>query len=155
MSGFGRATHCDVVRIDHFRGFAAYWEVPAEHETAERGRWAPGPGAELFRVVVEELGRIPMILEDLGLITPDVEQLRDRLGYPGMKVLQFAFGDDAQGLRAGATRTYRTTTSRTVSSTPAPTTTTRRSAGSGHSARPSSTRFGAISGSTGGMSPGT
>ncbi len=93
----GALQHCDVVRLDHFRGFEAYWEVPAEHETAVQGRWAPGPGAELFTVVEQALGRIPMILEDLGLITPEVERLRDQIGYPGMKVLQFAFGDDANG----------------------------------------------------------
>jgi 4-alpha-glucanotransferase len=97
----GVLQHCDVVRLDHFRGFEAYWEVPAEHETAVHGRWAPGPGAELFTVVEQALGRIPMILEDLGLITPEVERLRDRVGYPGMKVLQFAFGDDANGTPHG------------------------------------------------------
>ena len=85
----------DVVRLDHFRGFESAWEVPAEHETAEHGRWAPGPGAALFEAVEAALGRVPVIVEDLGLITPEVVLLRDRLGYPGMKVLQFAFGDDA------------------------------------------------------------
>jgi 4-alpha-glucanotransferase len=85
----------DVIRLDHFRGFVAYWEVPAEHETAELGRWVKGPGAELFRAVEARLGRVPMIVEDLGLITQEVEELRDELNYPGMKVLQFAFGDDA------------------------------------------------------------
>jgi 4-alpha-glucanotransferase len=85
----------DIVRLDHFRGFESYWEVPGEHQTAEHGRWVPGPGATLFEAAESALGRIPMMVEDLGLITPEVAQLRDRLGYPGMKVLQFAFGDDA------------------------------------------------------------
>ncbi|MHB1158988.1 MAG: 4-alpha-glucanotransferase [Chloroflexota bacterium] len=86
----------DLVRIDHFRGFQAYWEVPAQHRTAERGRWVQGPGEQLFHALEEALGPLPVIAEDLGIITPDVELLRDRLGYPGMKVLQFAFGDDAR-----------------------------------------------------------
>ncbi|MCC6174585.1 MAG: 4-alpha-glucanotransferase [Chloroflexi bacterium] len=86
----------DTVRLDHFRGFQAYWEVPAEEETAIHGRWVPGPGAALFDALEAELGRIPMIVEDLGEITPDVIALRERLGFPGLKVLQFAFGDDAQ-----------------------------------------------------------
>jgi 4-alpha-glucanotransferase len=88
-------TLVDFVRLDHFRGFAAYWEVPASEETAINGRWMPGPGADLFEAVGAALGRLPIIAEDLGLITPDVEELRDRFGFPGMKVLQFAFGDDA------------------------------------------------------------
>ena len=87
----------DTVRLDHFRGFEAYWEVPGEAETAVDGRWVPGPGEPLFQAVEAALGRVPMIVEDLGLITPAVERLRERLGYPGMKVLQFAFGDDAAG----------------------------------------------------------
>jgi 4-alpha-glucanotransferase len=87
----------DLVRLDHFRGFEAYWEVPGRSETAVEGRWVPGPGEALFRAVEQTLGEVPMIVEDLGVITPAVEQLRERLGYPGMKVLQFAFGDDAQG----------------------------------------------------------
>ncbi|MHB1133164.1 MAG: 4-alpha-glucanotransferase [Chloroflexota bacterium] len=86
----------DLLRIDHFRGFAAYWEVPASEPTAVRGHWVAGPGAELFRRVGEQLGSLPIIVEDLGLITPDVSALRDELGYPGMTVLQFAFGDDAR-----------------------------------------------------------
>ena len=85
----------DVIRLDHFRGFESYWEVPGEHETAQHGQWVPGPGAALFEAVEAELGHVPMIVEDLGLITPEVAMLRDRLGYPGMKVLQFAFADDA------------------------------------------------------------
>jgi 4-alpha-glucanotransferase len=85
----------DVVRIDHFRGFQAYWEVPADEETALNGRWVPGPGRALFDALAEELGEIPVIAEDLGLITPEVERLRDDLGYPGMRVLQFAFDGSA------------------------------------------------------------
>lgn len=81
----------DVVRIDHFRGLAAYWEIPAENRTAEHGRWVPGPGAGLFGALRDVLGDIPIIVEDLGVITPDVVELREALGYPGMKVLQFAF----------------------------------------------------------------
>lgn len=84
----------DVLRLDHFRGFAAYWEVPASSPTAVEGRWVPGPGADLFRVLQAELGALPIIAEDLGLITPDVEALRLTFNLPGMKVLQFAFGDD-------------------------------------------------------------
>ena len=91
----------DVVRVDHFRGFAAYWEVPAEHETALHGRWVEGPGEALFDAVTAELGRVPMIVEDLGEITPDVIELREHLGFPGMKVLQFAFGDDAEAVPTG------------------------------------------------------
>lgn len=84
----------DVVRIDHFRGFAAYWEVKAGRPDAILGRWVPGPGRDLFDAVRSELGALPLIAEDLGLITPDVEALRDALGLPGMRVLQFAFGAD-------------------------------------------------------------
>jgi 4-alpha-glucanotransferase len=85
----------DTVRLDHFRGFAAYWSVPADEETAINGSWVPGPGRALFDALAAEFGPIPMIVEDLGEITPDVNALRDDLGFPGMKVLQFAFGDDA------------------------------------------------------------
>jgi 4-alpha-glucanotransferase len=85
-------TLVDIVRLDHFRGFAAYWEVPASEETAINGRWVDGPGAALFEAVRARLGDLPIIAEDLGLITPDVNELRDQLGFPGMKVLQFAFG---------------------------------------------------------------
>jgi 4-alpha-glucanotransferase len=85
-------TLVDIVRLDHFRGFAAYWEVPAGEETAINGHWIAGPGAALFEAVGEALGSLPIIAEDLGVITPDVEALRDEFGFPGMKVLQFAFG---------------------------------------------------------------
>lgn len=84
----------DVVRIDHFRGFESYWEVPGDAATAMNGRWVPGPGRALFDAVRAELGVLPVIAEDLGLITDAVEQLRDDLGLPGMRVLQFAFGGD-------------------------------------------------------------
>ncbi len=81
----------DIVRIDHFRGFEAAWEIPAEEETALHGEWRPGPGTELFAAVERELGTLPLVAEDLGLITPAVEALRDALGLPGMRVLHFAF----------------------------------------------------------------
>lgn len=84
----------DVIRLDHFRAFAAAWVVPAAASTAAEGRWERGPGVAIFAAIRNALGEVPMIVEDLGLITPDVEALRDELGYPGMKVLQFAFNDD-------------------------------------------------------------
>jgi 4-alpha-glucanotransferase len=85
----------DVVRLDHFRGFAAYWEVPAEHETAEHGRWVEAPGRAVFDAMKGALGGdLPIVAEDLGTITPDVHALRDEFGFPGMRVLQFAFGGD-------------------------------------------------------------
>lgn len=83
----------DIIRLDHFRGFAAYWEVPAEEETAINGRWVTAPGAKLFEMVERKLGSLPIIAEDLGVITPDVEALRDQFDFPGMNVLQFAFGN--------------------------------------------------------------
>ncbi len=85
----------DIVRVDHFRGFEAYWEVPATEKTAVKGRWVKGPGAALFRAVRKALGNVPIIAEDLGFVTPEVEELRESLGFPGMKVLQFAFDTDA------------------------------------------------------------
>ena len=81
----------DVVRVDHFRGFEAYWEIPADAETAKEGKWVKGPGKKVFEAFRSGLGELPIIAEDLGEITPDVEALRDELGLPGMKVLQFAF----------------------------------------------------------------
>jgi 4-alpha-glucanotransferase len=84
----------DIVRIDHFRGFAAYWEIPAEEPTAVVGRWVKGPGQRFFDAIGETLADLPIIAEDLGVITPDVEALRDDNAFPGMKVLQFAFGGD-------------------------------------------------------------
>lgn len=85
----------DVVRIDHFRGFAAYWEIPGSEETAVNGKWVEAPGDELFNELYRDLGSVPVIAEDLGVITPDVEALRDRHGFPGMRVMQFAFGADS------------------------------------------------------------
>jgi 4-alpha-glucanotransferase len=83
----------DVCRVDHFRGFVSYWAIPASHRTARHGRWRRAPGAELFRTVERELGQLPLIAEDLGVITPAVYRLRDELGLPGMAVLHWAFGD--------------------------------------------------------------
>jgi 4-alpha-glucanotransferase len=88
--------HVDVIRLDHFRGFAAAWHVPAGAVTAEIGKWVPGPGAEFFDAVYKELGRLPFIAEDLGMITPDVYALRDQFHLPGMRVLQFAFDGQAE-----------------------------------------------------------
>ena len=85
----------DIVRIDHFRGFAGYWEIPSSEPTAVHGQWRPGPGAALFEAIAAALGPMPIIAEDLGVITPDVEALRRRFDFPGMRILQFAFGDDA------------------------------------------------------------
>jgi 4-alpha-glucanotransferase len=82
----------DVTRLDHFRGFVSYWAIPERHRTARHGRWRRGPGAELFRAAEAELGELPVIAEDLGLITPAVYRLRDELGFPGMVVLHWAFG---------------------------------------------------------------
>jgi 4-alpha-glucanotransferase len=87
--------HVDVIRLDHFRALAAAWHVPAGAATAESGRWVPGPGAEFFTTVRNELGALPFIAEDLGFITPDVYALRDRFRLPGMRVLQFAFDGHA------------------------------------------------------------
>ncbi len=82
----------DIVRVDHFRGFEAYWEIPAEEKTAVNGRWVKGPGIALFEFLEKSLhSDLPIIAEDLGVITPEVEMLRDKQGFPGMKVLQFAF----------------------------------------------------------------
>ncbi len=87
------ASLCDYIRLDHFRGFAQFWEIPAEDKTAKNGKWVDGPGADLFHAIRLELGELPFFAEDLGVITPDVEELRNGLGLPGMKVLQFGFGD--------------------------------------------------------------
>ncbi|HEY7751673.1 MAG TPA: 4-alpha-glucanotransferase [Ignavibacteriaceae bacterium] len=82
----------DVVRIDHFRGFEAYWKIPGDAKTAEKGKWTKAPGEKLFKSLKKHLGELPILAEDLGVITPPVEALRDQFRFPGMKVLQFAFG---------------------------------------------------------------
>jgi 4-alpha-glucanotransferase len=82
----------DSVRLDHFRGFEAYWEIAAREKTAVKGRWVRGPGALLFEAIEKELGPLPVVAENLGVITPEVEALRERFGWPGMAILQFAFG---------------------------------------------------------------
>ena len=87
----------DLVRLDHFRGFEAFWEVPATAATAQEGKWVKGPGAEFFRTVKSELKALPFVAENLGVITPEVEALRKEFGFPGMSLLQFAFGNDPQG----------------------------------------------------------
>jgi 4-alpha-glucanotransferase len=93
----------DLVRIDHFRGFAGYWEIPASEPTAVNGRWVPGPGMALFEALKAALGEdLPLIAEDLGVITPDVEALRDGLELPGMAILQFAFEDTDDGFGSSA-----------------------------------------------------
>lgn len=88
----------DVVRIDHFRGFASYWQIPAKEETAVKGRWVKGPGISFFNQVKNEIKDLVIIAEDLGVITPDVIKLRDSLQFPGMKILQFAFDSDSKNL---------------------------------------------------------
>jgi 4-alpha-glucanotransferase len=87
----------DMVRLDHFRGFEAYWEVPSDASTASGGKWVKGPGRELFEVLQKELKELPVVAENLGVITPGVESLRQEFGFPGMSLLQFAFGNDPQG----------------------------------------------------------
>jgi 4-alpha-glucanotransferase len=81
----------DIIRLDHFRGFEAYWAIPAEEETAVNGEWVKAPGAALFERLGQDLGELPFIAEDLGMITPEVHALRDRFGFPGMRVIQFGF----------------------------------------------------------------
>jgi 4-alpha-glucanotransferase len=88
----------DIARVDHFRGFAACWEIPGTDSTAERGRWVEAPGRELFTAIRRTFGELPIIAEDLGVITPDVEKLRDDFGLPGMRILQFAFSSDTANL---------------------------------------------------------
>ena len=85
----------DTVRIDHFRGFVASWEIPARDPTAQNGEWVATPGRDLFAALKKTLGDLPIIAENLGVITPEVENLREEFGFPGMRVLQFAFGGDA------------------------------------------------------------
>ncbi len=85
----------DIVRIDHFRGFESYWQIPASEETAVKGTWLKGPGKGFFKKMGDAVANIEIVAEDLGIITPAVEQLREELGFPGMKILQFAFDSDA------------------------------------------------------------
>src|SRR5262249_42721283 len=87
----------DMVRVDHFRGFEAYWEIPAGEATAINGRWTKAPGVEVFTAVQSTLGELPIVAENLGVITPEVEAIRSRFHLPGMAILQFAFGTDPQG----------------------------------------------------------
>jgi len=86
----------DMIRLDHFRGFEAYWEVPAAEKTAVNGRWVKGPGSALFRAAEQSLGALPLVAENLGVITPEVEAIRAEFKFPGMAILQFAFGTDPQ-----------------------------------------------------------
>jgi 4-alpha-glucanotransferase len=86
----------DGIRVDHFRGFEAYWAVPPGEPNASRGRWIKGPGEDIFRALEEALGKLPIVAENLGVITPEVEALRNAFGFPGMAILQFAFGKDPQ-----------------------------------------------------------
>jgi len=87
-------TMTDVLRLDHFRGFEAYWSVPAGHSTARRGHWVKGPGAKFFQALRGKLGKLPFVAENLGIVTPEVEALRHKFGMPGMAVLQFGFDDN-------------------------------------------------------------
>lgn len=86
--------YVDIVRVDHFRGFEAYWQVPAGEETAIHGEWIPAPGHEFFETLGTRLGKLPVLAEDLGIITPEVEEMRDRFEFPGMRILMFAFSED-------------------------------------------------------------
>jgi 4-alpha-glucanotransferase len=87
-------TRFDIVRLDHFIGYERYWEIPGDEPTAVRGRWVQGPSSALFETLQEQFGPLPLIAEDLGATTPEVKELRDRFGLPGIRILQFAFGDD-------------------------------------------------------------
>ncbi len=91
-------TVVDIARVDHFRGFAACWEIPGGDKTAERGQWVEAPGRELFAAIRKTLGELPIIAEDLGVITPDVVALREEFGFPGMRILQFGFGSDSKNI---------------------------------------------------------
>jgi len=88
----------DIARVDHFRGFAACWEIPGGDKTAERGQWVEAPGRELFTAIRNTLGELPIIAEDLGVITPDVVALREEFRFPGMRILQFGFGGDSKNI---------------------------------------------------------
>ncbi|MEQ9308312.1 MAG: 4-alpha-glucanotransferase [Balneolaceae bacterium] len=87
---------CDAIRVDHFRGFDAYWEVAATEKTAINGKWVDGPGEKLFDTILKECGELPIIAEDLGFVTEGVEKLRDNYDFPGMKIIQFAFDSDSK-----------------------------------------------------------
>jgi len=87
--------YVDIIRMDHFRGFEAFWAVPYGEETSINGRWEKGPGHLFFDRLIDVIPEIPIIAEDLGVITPEVVALRDRYGFPGMKILQFAFASDS------------------------------------------------------------
>lgn len=87
----------DIIRLDHFRGFESYWEIPGDAPDARKGAWKPGPGVDLFTAIRAELGEVPFIAEDLGVITPAVRALQRGLSLPGMRVLQFAFSGTARG----------------------------------------------------------
>jgi 4-alpha-glucanotransferase len=91
-------TVVDIARVDHFRGFAACWEIPGGDKTAERGQWVEAPGRKLFTAIRKTLGELPIIAEDLGVITPDVVALREEFGFPGMRILQFGFGSDSKNI---------------------------------------------------------
>lgn len=91
-------TVVDIARVDHFRGFAACWEIPGGDKTAERGQWVEAPGKEFFTAIRKTLGELPIIAEDLGVITPDVVALREEFGFPGMRILQFGFGSDSKNI---------------------------------------------------------
>ncbi len=92
----GMLDYVDIIRIDHFRGLAAFWGVPGHAKIATKGQWVKAKGDEFFELLTDQLGRLPIVAEDLGVITPDVEALRDKYGLPGMKVLHFAFDSDRQ-----------------------------------------------------------
>lgn len=90
----GMLDYVDIMRIDHFRGFEAYWAVPKGETTAMEGKWMKAPGDKFFEILAQELGTLPIVAEDLGVITPEVEALRDKYEFPGMKILHFAFDSD-------------------------------------------------------------
>ncbi len=139
----------DVIRLDHFRGFESYWEIPASAPTAQTGRWVKAPGPTLLKALREALGGLPLIAEDLGIITPEVEALRDSFGLPGMRILQFAFGGAADNPYLPHNYTS------APSLTPAPTTTTRRAAGLPRRPNVSATTSAATWAATATTSPGT
>lgn len=99
-------TLCDWVRLDHFRGFMAYWEIPAHETTAINGRWIEAPGWDFFNTLARHYTHLPIIAEDLGVITPDVREVMQHFGFPGMKLLMFAFSSDTNNVHHGAPHTY-------------------------------------------------